>query len=102
MGFIRDWLDRRIAAEHEKLIQQCQEACQRVLTLMEAAYAVNRHQTLLDSVMSLNRLRTDLKKLEIELAVVGKLKPKDADTLLSELKKLGQAEREFYKTPSKP
>lgn len=98
MRFIRDWLDRRTAAKHEKLIQQSREVLGRYLIAMEAAFEASRHPDLANTIATLNAFGTKLDMLSMGIAVEGKLRAKAAETLLGDLRNLRKMERVFWKT----
>lgn len=95
MGFIRHWLDRRLAAEHEKLIDQCRTQSGKMLALMGAAYT--NEPEIANTISVLNNFRTNLDRLKFRLRMEGKLPAKDADYLLAELRDLNRVETTYLK-----
>lgn len=97
MGFFKDWLDRRLAKEHAKLIEQCSEKTAGLISVMQVAHARTSDPGIEDSIFVMRTLETKLAQARMMHAMEGKLRPAIAESLMNELKVLNEAERVFHR-----
>jgi putative heme degradation protein len=95
MNFFKKFLNRKVIAEHERLIQHNKAKAATLRTLLEVAQAQSPQPMQADSIRDLVAFETELDHLNVGRIKEGQLRPEDADALLEKLKKLGDAEAMF-------
>jgi hypothetical protein len=88
MGLVRDWLKRRQAKEHERLIRQCRGKATALIGFMEAAHAATQNPDLAGTLEQLQRFEGNLAQRNLDFIREGKLRPNDAEYLTGQLKML--------------